>query len=816
MKKTSWIELFNNIKKTFISFVAILLFITCASALFVGIHWTVNSISLCLEKEYADGNMYNFKVQSNIGFTDEMINELKESEYIDDIEIFHETYRFFTLDNEPYQAKVLLLTERMNSPLRVKGTLPQKSGEAAIDSHFAGEKNVQIGDTLKLNTNQYVNPVGLLEDEFTITAILDTAEYMGKYEDTNGFSFASYANVNSIIYLPAESFNKDVFGKYFGFYIKSDALEDMKTLSDDYSEKSAELKSEIEELINTTANKYLHIEKEDFSKQYTLTERNHNPSLFGLKCVRDTFVKMQYSLVTLFIIISLLVCYSTLSRLIHDQSVLIGMKKAQGFSTGKILLPFVIYSELASIVGISIGILVGYFGVEPVTVNSTRQTFLFGEIIPYFNITDVFFIFALIVVLVFITVFVACYSLSSKKAHILLVGEETENKKTYGWIEKLPVFRRISTFTISAVKGCFENKRRVFATIIGVIGSTALVVSALTMYINLDKSLKINFESITNYDKTVLFEQKDSKEKIEKVFSDKGYDYAEALYTFGTTSLKSDESIVTTVYATDDSDFNNFLHLKNTEDGTEGKAQNGIWINIAYAENNNAKVGDTLKFTDALGMHHNFKIEGIYDYYLMNYQIIMTKSTFKENFEGIVEYQPNIFLVRTNDVDFDEFVNDLSEIDGITSIQDYYDSQKKLFAGFLAIAQAVVAVYLMLSVLLAVFILLNLYTMFVREKKNEVIILMINGYSRKSVEKFFYIDTLILTILGIVIGLVVGIIYGSFSLDSFNNNATHFLNEVNIVACIVGAVFSFALSFIMCKIALRKIKYFECSDISAD
>ena len=54
------------------------------------------------------------------------------------------------------------------------------------------------------------------------------------------------------------------------------------------------------------------------------------------------------------------------------------------------------------------------------------------------------------------------------------------------------------------------------------------------------------------------------------------------------------------------------------------------------------------------------------------------------------------------------------------------------------------------------------------------------------------------------------------SLDSFNNNATHFLNEINISACIVGTVFSFVLSFIMCKIALRKVKKFEYSDISAD
>ncbi len=815
MKKTAWIELFNNIKHTFISFLAILLFIACASSLFLGIHWTVNSISLCLEKEYDDGNMYNFKVQSNIGFTDEIINELKESEYIDGLEPFHETFRFFSFNNEPYQAKILLLTNKLNTPLRVNGKLPSKIGEAAIDSHFAKQKGIKIGSKLKLATNQFVNPVGLLTDEFKITAIIDTADYMGKYEDTNGFSFASYANVNTVIYLSETSFNNDVFGKYFGFYIKSDKLKNMDTLSNEYADKSSGIKKEIEDLINTTASKYLNTEKETVSKQYTITERNHNASLFGLKCVRDTFIKMQYSLVTLFIIISLLVCYSTLSRIVHDQSVLIGMKKAQGFSTGKILLPFIIYSELAAVIGIIAGIAVGCFVIEPITVNSTKQSFMFGEFVPYHNISDIVSIFLLILFLVFVTVFIACYNLSSKKAHILLVGEESENKKTYDWIEKLPIIRKLSTFTKSTVKGCFENKRRVVATIIGVIGSTALIVSALTMYINLDKSLKINFKDITNYDKTVLFEQKDSKEKIKSVLDSKGYEYTDSLFTFGTTTLKNKENIFTTIYVVDDMKFYDFLHLRNIEDNSQGKAKNGIWVNIAYAESNNAKKGDFLKFTDALGVSHNFKIEGVYDYYLMNYQIIMTKETFKKEFTGI-EYQPNIFLIKSNNIGFEEFKNDFVGIEGITSIQDYYVSQRNLFESFLLIARAVVAVYLLLSVLLAVFILLNLYTMFVREKKNEIIILMINGYSRKSVEKYFYIDTLVLTVIGAVIGIVIGIINGKMSLDSFNNNATHFLNTVNIPACIIGVLFSFILSFIMCKIALKKIKNFDLSDISAD
>ncbi len=815
MKKTGWIELFQTIKHTFVSFLAIVLFVACASALYAGIHWTINSLSQSLEKEYHDGNMYHFKVQSEIGFTDEIIEELKQSDCIDELEIFHETYRFFTFNGEPYQAKVISLTEEINNPLRVEGKLPEKAGEAAIDSHFAAQKGIKIGDRLSLSTNQYVNPVGLLEKDVTVTAIIDTAEYMGKYEDTNGFSFASYANVNTILYLSDDSFNKEVFNRYFGFYIKTDELSGILTLSDEYKEKSAELTVKIKELINSAASKYLGTDEETADKLYVVTERNHNASLYGLKCVRDTFDKMQYSLVSLFIIISLLVCYSTLSRLIHNRSVLIGMKKAQGFSTSKILLPFVIYSELAAIIGIAVGVFTGYFGIEPVTVSSTKQSFLFGDIIPYYDIGDVAVLLIMILVPVFATVCIACYRISSQKAYVLLSGEETENKKTYHWSENLPIIRNISTFTKSSIKGCFENKRRVFATIIGVIGSTSLVISALTMYLNLDKSFKLNFRDITNYDKTILFEQSDSKDDIEAVLKNKGYSYTESLYTFGVTTLENGENIITTVYVVDDPDFYDYVRLRNVKDNSENTAKNGIWVNVGYAENNNAKEGDTLRFTDALGMPHDFEIEGIYNYYLMNYQLVMTKSTFENEFAGR-KYEPNIFLINTDKCNFEEFKADIGNISGITSVGDYYQTQKDLFDGFLGIARAVAVVYLILSVLLAVFILLNLYTMFVREKKREMITLMINGYDRKYIERYFYIDTLILSVIGIVIGTIIGIVNGRMSLDSFNNNATHFYNEINAAACAVGILFAFVLSFVMCKIAVQKIKKFEYSDISSD
>lgn len=808
MKKTEWIEILHNIKNTFISFIALILFIALAVGLFLGIRWTIVSLSLSLDNEYDEGNMYSFKVESNIGIPNSVIDEIKDLQYIDEVENFNITYRFFTFNNNPYQAKVLLLTNKMNTPLRVTGVLPQNDGEAAIDSHFAKEKGINIGDILELNENQFVIAGGLNTTNVKITSLIDTAEYLGKYDDTNGFSYASYGNVNAILYMPLESFNENVFYSNFNLYIKSSYLDKFDTLSKEYEKESTKIKNEVADKLNKSLSEYYYSTEDNIKSSYAITERNNNASLFGFKCVRDTFKKMQYSLVMLFIIIAILVCYGSLSILVYDQIKLIGMKKAQGFSSFRIFMSYAIYSLFASIIGIILGIIIAYFAVEPITVDSVKQTFLFGKTISYFNISDILTFSIIVISLIFLTVFVACFRVSSKKAYNLLSGEEKPHKH-HNLIDKFILTRNLSTYAKSAINGIYENKRRVIATIIGVIGSTTLVTSALTMYLNLDKSFKINFNGIVNYDKTILFEDPSIEYRIENILLNNNYKYTKTLYTQGVSTLDNGENIMTTLYVVSDDSFYDLLNIKNEN----SPLNDGVYINKAYAKNNNKSVGDTLKYTDALGVSHEFIIDGIYDYYLMNYQIIMNRDTFENNFDGRL-YETNMFLIDSDNTDFENFKMNFSNVNGITALNDYYQSQKNLYDGILIIAKALTIVYLLLSILLAIFILLNIYTMFIYEKKREVITLMINGFDRKRIEKYFYIDSLVLTIIGIILGTIIGVINGKSSLNSFNNSATYFITDTNIFACIIGILFSIVLSLVICKISLKKLKKFKCSDIN--
>ena len=148
------------------------------------------------------------------------------------------------------------------------------------------------------------------------------------------------------------------------------------------------------------------------------------------------------------------------------------------------------------------------------------------------------------------------------------------------------------------------------------------------------------------------------------------------------------------------------------------------------------------------------------------------------------------------------------------SIDDDKEFQHQNFGEFASVSGAVVAIYLALAALMAVVVLLNLNVMFIDEKKRELIVLMINGFSVKDAKRYISQDTIVLTALGIVLGLVLGAVMGSLTVASIEPSTASFFKGIDPVALLVGAVTSAVLATIMSAIALRRIPAFDLTDIN--
>ena len=115
---------------------------------------------------------------------------------------------------------------------------------------------------------------------------------------------------------------------------------------------------------------------------------------------------------------------------------------------------------------------------------------------------------------------------------------------------------------------------------------------------------------------------------------------------------------------------------------------------------------------------------------------------------------------------------------------------------------------------MALVVLLNLDIMFVDEKKRELIVLMICGFSTKDAKAYIYRDSLVLTVIGIILGVVFGAMMGNVTVDALEPAYGSFFKGFNWLAAVVGVVGAGTFSIAVLLFALRKIPRFDLTDIN--
>lgn len=192
--------------------------------------------------------------------------------------------------------------------------------------------------------------------------------------------------------------------------------------------------------------------------------------------------------------------------------------------------------------------------------------------------------------------------------------------------------------------------------------------------------------------------------------------------------------------------------------------------------------------------------------------MMMDKDTYVEVFGGSGE--ANAYAVNTSGADLDKLLGDLSSVDGYVATTNVYENAQRNVDIFVRISTVLNIMYIVLSIIMASFVLLNTLIMFVSEKKRDLIILMINGYSIKYARRYIYSDTILLAIVGIIIGMLVGSAMGNLSVKAFESSVISVIYGVSLKACLCGALMSGLFTFAACMVAMKRIGSFKLSDIN--
>ena len=145
---------------------------------------------------------------------------------------------------------------------------------------------------------------------------------------------------------------------------------------------------------------------------------------------------------------------------------------------------------------------------------------------------------------------------------------------------------------------------------------------------------------------------------------------------------------------------------------------------------------------------------------------------------------------------------------------DDKDIQGYSFRVMTNMLDALVLIYLLLAGLMALMVLLNLDVMFVIEKKRELIVLMICGFSTKAAKAYIYRDSIVLTAMGIVLGIVAGTVMGGLTIFALEPDSAYWIKGFSPLAALVGAVGAGVFAAAMLIWSLKQIDKFELTDIS--
>lgn len=124
MKKTQWTELFRIIRKTGVTFAAIILFVTMGMALFFGITWSGDSLQASANDFFCKGSLADLDMQYVYGFDEPFVKSVASLDGVKNAEGYYQTYAFLSWEGRTYEVRITSLTEECSKPVQITGTLP--------------------------------------------------------------------------------------------------------------------------------------------------------------------------------------------------------------------------------------------------------------------------------------------------------------------------------------------------------------------------------------------------------------------------------------------------------------------------------------------------------------------------------------------------------------------------------------------------------------------------------------------------------------------------------------------------------------------
>lgn len=498
----------------------------------------------------------------------------------------------------------------------------------------------------------------------------------------------------------------------------------------------------------------------------------------------------------IFFIVAILIGLTTITRLVEEERGLVGTYKALGFSNHEIRFKYVFFALTACLLGGAAGDLCGFVLLPKIVFVIFDTMYLLPEYAVRFDLMYGLGGAVLFILGITLAALYACRA-ELKHTPAALMRPKTPHAGSRIFLERIPVvWKKLSFLNKVAARNIFRYKKRLFMTVLGIMGCTALVICGFTIKDTVSDLLPRQYEQIYQYDLMAVSTADDNEKLISYMEKDGEIsDYVNILVDSITVENRKGETESLQMYVIPEGKtLDSYIRLEDLKGNPLSLETGDIYLTQNAAEFLDLKKGDKMLIQDSKLEQQEVTLSQVAQNYLGN-TVYMTEDTYKSLFGA---YEPNSVLAHFSDTCKDQigYTDTLGRQDGMVSVSSTQEMEQDFSAAFYLV-NMVVYIILILAAALAFVVLFTLSTTNISERVRELATIKVLGFYNNEVHLYVNKETLILTAAGILLGLPFGHVLGNVLAGLLKMPSIQFVASIHPVSYLISAVLSLAFALIV-------------------
>lgn len=846
-------------------------------AVMTGIYAGCNDMLLGANDTYSKLKAYDLQIVSTLGLTDKDVKAIKKLPFVSEAEAeksFKATAHPSNNANLSYAMNVVQYNhnvKKLNRLHLMRGNMPTNNRQAVVTERFLHDSGLRIGSTLFLSMQQVANqsnssnqPIQNQKYKLLITgSVLDVNDL----DNPNGYQSKAFRN--SVIsrypiftYAISESTNNL---PYTAIYVRLNEARRVNDFSQKYRAIVANASNQIKDSVQsdcqeartnqvikdqtnqqvdqTIANMPMlknapdsvlakaraqiyakikpEVQKHVPQARWHIFARISNGSYTRLRSDVASIQSLGYAFPVLFLVVAMMMSLTAMARMVEEERGLIGTYLSLGYGRCAAITRHAFFAIFACLVGGGIGDILGFLAIPSLLLKILRGLYTVPGVVLRYD-----WLYGSICVLAFVIPVAICTIIVSwretRQVPSALLRPKSPKAGARVLLEHLPfIWNRLSFLNKVSIRNLARFKGRLFMTIGGVAGCTALIVCALALNDTVATLGIRQYDGIYRYDMISIsapdaFQnmkksvQKDkssnlvdtilpayiSSGEIAKSDADNGKSNSNSNNNSHNKIVEDSES-VQIVVVKDAAALSNMVRLQDVNNNLQNISLNddGPLLSQSAASSLGIASGNYITITNSSFKRAKVKLRAVVRN-LIGSNIYMTSRCYERifGFKNGKNVKNNALIMRLRGDDDARmrYADHVADRDGVLAVMNI-TRMKHSFS--FDLMNAVVALIVTLAAGLALAVLFTLASTNISERAREMATLKVLGFYRREVHAYVHKEMLTLTVIGILVGLPLGRLVAGLLTNALRMPSLYFEVEVSPLSYVIAgfATLIFAL-----------------------